>query len=82
MAIPILDFIHLMVTIFSFDHMTGENREYFSLERCYSIAGLPQNYTPTGTKSVLPKILAKAGTRTVRSGVQPANHEATTPPQP
>ena len=25
----ILDFIHWMVTIFSFDHMTGENREQF-----------------------------------------------------
>ena len=24
----ILGFIHRMVTIFSFDHMTGENREY------------------------------------------------------
>ena len=24
----ILDFIHWMVTIFSFKHMTGENREY------------------------------------------------------
>ena len=24
----VLDFIHWMVTVFSFDHMTGENREY------------------------------------------------------
>ena len=27
----ILDFIYWMVTIFSFDHMTGENREFSSL---------------------------------------------------
>ena len=30
----ILDFIHWTVTIFSFDHMTGENRELIELKLC------------------------------------------------
>ena len=51
----ILDFIHWTVTIFSFDHMTGENRDFSAHHPLYNFWGQYDGWRVNQTKTKDPK---------------------------